>query len=108
MKESIQRTWKNGLVLDWFPPQKAKTMPQLEHYVGLRWTKVGKEFENYKENLTSIFDLFRIRASEGKHGPHTCILKVCKLQGKISRTEGFHFSDLLDILCTRRLNPHEI
>ena len=69
VRESIQRTWKNGLVLDWFPPQKAKSMPLLEHYVGMRWTKVGKGFENYKENLTSIFDLFRIKTPVGKHGP---------------------------------------
>ena len=69
VRESIQRTWKNGLVLDWFSPQKAKTMPLLEHFVGLRWTKVGKGFENYKENLTSVYDLFRVRTPKVKHGP---------------------------------------
>ena len=69
MKQSIQRTWKNGLVLDWFSPEKAKKIPLLEHYVGLRWTKVTKGFENHQENLTSIYDLLRVRTPEGKHGP---------------------------------------
>ena len=77
MKESIQSTWKNGLVLDWFSPEKAKTIPLLDHYVGLRWIKMAKGFENYKENLTSIYDLFRVTTPGGSMAPHTCILKVC-------------------------------
>ena len=63
--ESIRRTWTNGLVFDWL--QNARTFPLLEHYVSLRWTRVVRDFENYKENITSIYDLFSLR--KGKLGP---------------------------------------
>ena len=60
LKLSLERTWKHALVLDWLSPDKAKSLPILEFYVGLRWTKTVKALKNYKVELQSIYDILRV------------------------------------------------
>ena len=49
------------MTFDWVSPEKAKSIPLLEFYTGLRRTKnVKRAFENYKVELTSIYDIFKI------------------------------------------------
>ena len=45
---------------DWISPEKAKSLPLLEFYVGLRWKKVVKALKNYKKDMTSIYDILKI------------------------------------------------
>ena len=70
--KSIRKTWRKGFVRDWL--ENPTGFPLLEHYVALRWTKVVRDFENYKENMNSIYDLFWLKI--GNTNPRTCILKV--------------------------------
>ena len=61
LKDSLERTWKNSLSHDWIPVEKAKTFPLRDFYVGLRWVRVVKRaIENFKQELTSIYDIFDI------------------------------------------------
>ena len=61
LKDSLDRTWKNSLSHDWIPVKKAKTFPLREFYVGLRWGRVVKRaIQNFKQELTSIYDIFAI------------------------------------------------
>ena len=60
LKVSLHRTWKNALVLDWISPDKVKSLPLLEFYTGLRWTKTVKALKNYKVELNSIYDILKI------------------------------------------------
>ena len=58
LKQTLHRTWKNALKQDWIPERAAISV--LEFYTGLRWTKVAKALMNYKEEMTSIFDIFKV------------------------------------------------
>ena len=60
LKRSLTRTWKHALTLDWISPDIAKSLPLLEYYVGLRWTKLVKALTNYTEEMTSIMDVFKV------------------------------------------------
>ena len=60
LRVSLHRTWKNALTLDWISPEKAKSLPLLEFYTGLRWTKMVKALKNYKVELNSIYDILKI------------------------------------------------
>ena len=60
LKESLHRTWKNALRHDWIPERVAKSLPVLEFYTGLRWTKTVKALVNYKKKMTSIYDIFNV------------------------------------------------
>ena len=61
LKDSLDRTWKNSLCHDWTPVEKAKTFPLRDFYVGLRWVRVVKRaIENFKQELTSIYDILEI------------------------------------------------
>ena len=59
-----KRTWKNALILDWIPSEKAKTLPLLEFYVESKWKEKRKALQNYEKELTSINDIFKVI------GPH--------------------------------------
>ena len=48
------------MTLDWISPDIAKSLPLLEYYVGLRWTKLVKALTNYTEEMTSIMDVFKV------------------------------------------------
>ena len=63
--KSIRKTRTNGFVRDWLENPTGFLL--LEHYVALRWTKVVRDFENYKENMNSIYDLFWLKNRQ--HGP---------------------------------------
>ena len=60
LKQSLHRAWKNALKQDWIPEEVAKSLPVLEFYTGLRLTKVVKALMNYKEEMMSIFDIFKV------------------------------------------------
>ena len=60
LRVSLHRRWKHALTHDWISAEKAKSLPLLEFYVGLRWKKMVKALENYKEKLTSIYDILKI------------------------------------------------
>ena len=67
LKDSLERTWKNSLSHDWIPVEKAKTFPLREFYVGLRWVRVVKRaIKNFKQELDSIFDIFKILDRTGR------------------------------------------
>ena len=67
LKDSLDRTWQNSLSHDWIPVDKAKTFPLREFYVGLRWVRVMKRaIENFKQELTSIYDIFDIEDTSDK------------------------------------------
>ena len=58
LKHSLHNTWKNALVFDWIPEEKAKALSLSDYYVGLKWTKKKIALNNYKQNMNSILDLF--------------------------------------------------
>ena len=60
VKHSLHRTWKNALRHDWIPEEVAESLPLLEIYPSLRWTKVVKDLVNFKEEKTNIFDIFKV------------------------------------------------
>ena len=60
LKLSLERTWKYALTLDWISAEKAKSLPLLEFYQGLRWRKLEKAMKNYKVQLTSIYDILNV------------------------------------------------
>ena len=60
LKESLHRTWKNALRHDWIPEEVAKTLPVMEFYTGVRWTKMVKALKNYKKEMMSIYDIFNV------------------------------------------------
>ena len=55
---SLHNTWKNALVFDWIPEEKAKALSLSRYYVGLKWTNKTIALNDYKEKMNSIFDLF--------------------------------------------------
>ena len=55
----MNRTWKHALTHDWITDEKAKSLPLLEFYVGLKWKKMVKALRNYKVELKSIFDILK-------------------------------------------------
>ena len=77
LKLSLNRTWKHALTLDWISPEKAKSVPLLEFYVGLRWRKLEKAMKNYKVTLTSIYDILNVIDSCQNQWPMN-ILITCK------------------------------
>ena len=60
LHKSLKRIWKNALKFDWIAPEKAKSVPLLEFYTGLRWAEKRKALKDYKIELTSIYDLFKM------------------------------------------------
>ena len=54
---------------DWISPEKAKSLPLQEFYVGLKWTKMVKVLKNYKVKLTSIYDILEIIDPDEELGP---------------------------------------
>ena len=60
MRNSLHNTWKNALVLDWIPQEKAKAMSVLQFYVGLRWTKTIEGLQRSKQELNSIYDILNV------------------------------------------------
>ena len=69
LRVSLRRTWKHALTHDWISPEKAKSLPLLEFYVGLKWTKMVKALKNYKLELTSIYDILKISDPDEELGP---------------------------------------
>ena len=69
------RKWKNSLTLDWISPTKVKSLPLLEHYVGLRWTKWMKALTNYKEEMTSITDVFEVIDKDKELEPYNIYIE---------------------------------
>ena len=55
--------------LDWISPDIVKSLPLLEYYVGLRWTKLVKALTNYTEEMTSIMDVFKVIDKDGELEP---------------------------------------
>ena len=55
--------------LDWIAPEKAKSLPLLEFYTGLRWKKTVKALKNYKVKLNSIYDILKIIDPNEELGP---------------------------------------
>ena len=60
VRNSLHNTWKNALVLDWIPEEKAQSLSLLQFYVGLRWTKTIKGLQKSKQNLNSIYDILNV------------------------------------------------
>ena len=60
LKQSLRKTWKNALKHDWIPEEVRKSLPLLEFYTGLKWKKMVKALENYKQEMTSIFNIFNV------------------------------------------------
>ena len=60
MRNSLHNTWKNALVLDWIPEEKAKSLSLLQFYVGLRWTKIIQGLQKSKQELSSIYDILNL------------------------------------------------
>ena len=59
--DSLQRTWRKSLSLDWIPVKKARTFPLKEYYVGLRWARmVHRAIKTFKQELTNIYDILTI------------------------------------------------
>ena len=83
LKQSLHRTWKNALRHDWIPEEVAKSLPVLEFYTGVRWTKMVKALKNYKKKMTSIYDIFNvINSRQRTWTDRTYLLKVSKIQGR--------------------------
>ena len=60
LKQSLHRIWKEALTQDWISPEKAKTLPVLEFYTGLRWTEIKKALKNQKKEMKSIYEIFNV------------------------------------------------
>ena len=60
---------------DWIPEEVAKTLPVLEFYTGLRWKKMVKALVNYKEEMTSIYDLFNVIDREAEPEPKNIFIE---------------------------------
>ena len=69
LRNSLHNTWKNALVLDWIPEEKAKALSLDQYYVGLRWTRTVRALTDYKEELNSIFDIFNIIDNDEERRP---------------------------------------
>ena len=75
LKQSLHRTWKNALRHDWIPEEVAKSLPVLEFYTGLRWKKMVKALENYKEKMKSIYDIFNVIDREAELEPKNIFIE---------------------------------
>ena len=71
----MHRTWKNALRHDWIPERVAKSLPVLEFYTGLRWTETRKALENYKKQMTSIYDIFNVIDLDKEPGPKNIFIE---------------------------------
>ena len=60
VRNSLHNTWKNALVLDWIPEEKAQSLSLLQFYVGLRWTKTIKGLKKSKQELSSIYEILNV------------------------------------------------
>ena len=75
LKQSLHRTWKNALRHDWIPEEVAKSLPVLEFYTGVRWTKMVKALKNYKKKMTSIYDIFNVIDSDKEPEPQNIFIE---------------------------------
>ena len=61
LKDSLARTWKNSLSNDWVVERKRQTFSLVEFYQPLQCVSLVKgAIENYKRNLSTIYDIFEI------------------------------------------------
>ena len=60
---------------DWIPERVAKTLPLLEFYTGLKWKKMVKALENYKKEMTSIYDIFNVVDREAEPEPKNIFIE---------------------------------
>ena len=60
---------------DWIPERVAKTLPLLEFYTGLKWKKMVKALENYKKEMTSIYDIFSVVDREAEPEPKSIFIE---------------------------------
>ena len=81
LQDSLQRTWRKSLSLDWIPVKKARTFPLKEYYVGLRWARVvHRAIKSFKQELTNIYDILTIAEPKWRYlWLRTFLLKVKKL-----------------------------
>ena len=58
-RESLERKFKNALLHDWIPRDKAKTFSVKDFYVELKWTRTVKgAIRNTKTRIKSLHAMF--------------------------------------------------
>ena len=60
---------------DWIPERVAKSLPLLEFYTGLKWTKMVKALVNYTIDMTSIYDIFNVVDREAEPEPKNIFIE---------------------------------